>query len=544
MQTLKILVLINILAMAITFPQAKWHALVIGIDDYAKMQHLDGAVNDANDISEALRARKINSTVLLNKAAKYATVKRWWNTTLSEVLPGDTIVFTMAGHGALEPEHYPGTDNANDTERNQKDEVFVLAGYQDQGVASKERIVDQEILGWAKKATDKKARVIVLADFCYGAGATRSLTTGKNLGDALFTVRGGADLAPEDKTKRGTRSDAQLTVESPTFNNNLFIITPHENENLPIPEMQINGQVRGLASYLLGQLLRGQGDANKDGKLTLIEISRYLKQQSVVLSNKQQSVAIHPANRRVKDIAVLAHVTNTVSTHHPAGKPTVYVAGNTSDLTAVSVNYDLTKNAKTATFRWDRANNTVTKSGIGLIAYDIGNETDLLSVLANNHMVDTLRRADIPPITGNIVLSDEKHIDKTTGLVFAENDQVAIYTTIANKYRHLFLVNIAAKGAPQLVGYLPARSLQTAAHATTALTQLVGKTTVTPPFGADHLLLIALTDKALSDNPGFTPMMQKHAALSAKDRDRLVTMIKDVAKSEIGLGIVPFSTGK
>ncbi len=544
MHKFKKLSLVAALTLTATFSQAEWHALIVGIDDYASFKSLDGAVNDANDISEALKARKVKPTVLLNKNAKYAAINHWWDETLAKVLPGDTIVFTMAGHGALEAEHYPGTDNAGDSRRNQKDEVFVLAGYTNEGKASQERIVDQEILGWAKKATDKKARVIILADYCFGAGATRSMTTGKNLGDKLFAIRGGSELTPEDTTKRGTRSDAQLTVDSPTFNNNLFIITPHENENLPIPETQINGQVRGLASYLLGQLLRGEGDANKDGKLTLIEMSRYLKQQSIVLSGKQQSVAIHPANRKTKDIAVLANTANIASTNQQINKPSVYVTGNTSDLTAVSVNYDLAKNAKTATFRWDRANNTVTKSGIGLIAYDIGNETDLLSVLANNHMVDTLRRAAIPAIAGNIVLSQEKAIDKTTGLVFAENDEVAIYTTIANKYRHLFLVNIAAKGAPQLVGYLPARSLQTAAHATDTLTQLVTTTTVTPPFGADHLLLIALTDKALSDNPGFTPMMQKHATLSAKDRDRLVTMIKDVTKSEIGLGIVPFSTGK
>lgn len=523
--------------------QAEWHALVVGIDDYKKpFEILDGAVNDANDISDALKVHNVKPTVLLNQDAKYATISHWWDKTIEQVAKGDTVVFTMSGHGSLEPEHYPGTDNAKDKDRNSQDETFVLSGYEDAGKASKERIVDQEILGWAKKATDKGARVIVVTDFCFGAGATRSLTTGQNLGDKLFKLRSGAQINPEDKTKRGSLSDAQLSVESPKFNNNLFIITPHDKESLPIPETHIDGKTRGLASYLFGQLLRGKGDTNGDGKLTLLEMSRHLRQQSVALSGKQQKVIISPANSQTRDIAVLGEVVNTPSAERKPSKPSVYVTGKISDLGAKD--YTLAKQAKTATYRWDRKNATITKSSIGVVAYDIGNEADLLSFLANADVVNSLLNANIPPVAGNIVLRKEKDIDKTTGLVFVKNDEVAIYSGIPPKFRHLILVNIPAKGAPQLIGYLPTNQLQKPSNGTKELTQLVSTTRVTPPFGSDHLVFIALTDKAVSSNAGFKVLMKEETTLSAKDRDKLLNLIKDVPKKEIGLGIVPFSTAK
>lgn len=83
-------------------------ALVIGIDDYAHIPRLDGAVNDARDIADALRALGAETTLLVDGAATRAAILDAWTRLAGMARPGDRLIVTYAGHGSNEAEATPG----------------------------------------------------------------------------------------------------------------------------------------------------------------------------------------------------------------------------------------------------------------------------------------------------------------------------------------------------------------------------------------------------------------------------------------------------
>jgi uncharacterized protein YndB with AHSA1/START domain len=84
---------------------ADLYGLTIGIDDYEGIVNdLDGAVNDAKDVSQALESAGARKVVrLFNDDASKDAITSAWETLVAEAKPGDTIVFSYAGHGGQEP---------------------------------------------------------------------------------------------------------------------------------------------------------------------------------------------------------------------------------------------------------------------------------------------------------------------------------------------------------------------------------------------------------------------------------------------------------
>src|SRR6056297_1233631 len=115
------------------------YGLVIGIDDYAFIPDLYGAVNDAEDIADALAGSGAEVTLLLDGAATRAAILGAWEGILDRAAPGDRLVVSYAGHGSNEPEHVAGS------EEDGRDENFLLAGFAPRGAAAGERIRDDEI---------------------------------------------------------------------------------------------------------------------------------------------------------------------------------------------------------------------------------------------------------------------------------------------------------------------------------------------------------------------------------------------------------------
>ncbi|HEX9906528.1 MAG TPA: caspase family protein, partial [Propylenella sp.] len=76
------------------------HALVVGINAYDGPPKLLGAVNDAHDVSAALKASGAGIvTTLLDGAATRERVFAEWQSLVANSAPGDLLVFHFAGHG-------------------------------------------------------------------------------------------------------------------------------------------------------------------------------------------------------------------------------------------------------------------------------------------------------------------------------------------------------------------------------------------------------------------------------------------------------------
>ena len=152
-------------------------ALVVGIDHYrdfegedGALQNLGGAVNDARDIAGTLRGMGISDlTVLENRQATRESMTSAWDELLERSVPGDTVLFTFAGHGGQETEKFKGTETDG------KDEVLLLGGFRTKGPGSRERIFDNELFAWFQKAGKGGVRVIFVADSCHSGTLTRSI---------------------------------------------------------------------------------------------------------------------------------------------------------------------------------------------------------------------------------------------------------------------------------------------------------------------------------------------------------------------------------
>ena len=147
-------------------------SVVIGIDEYAELADLNGAVNDARDVASALSRSGVRDLVVLeNGAANRARIAHEWRSMSARAEPGDTLVLAYAGHGGQEPERVSGT------ERDGRDEVLLLGGFRSTGPGTRERIFDDELNQWFVDAGALDLRVVFVADSCHSGTLTSVRST-------------------------------------------------------------------------------------------------------------------------------------------------------------------------------------------------------------------------------------------------------------------------------------------------------------------------------------------------------------------------------
>src|SRR5215831_12590674 len=114
-------------------------ALVIGIDAYTHVRPLKGAVADARDIESALRGMGTRDvTVLIDAQADRASVLREISSLVQRSGSGDTVVLSIAGHGAQEPERVKGS------EPDGMANVFLLPDFDTTPAGSQQRVLGKE----------------------------------------------------------------------------------------------------------------------------------------------------------------------------------------------------------------------------------------------------------------------------------------------------------------------------------------------------------------------------------------------------------------
>lgn len=148
------------------------YGLVIGINDYQTFDTLDGAVNDAQDVADALNKIGAKQVImLLDKAADRDTIFSKWKSLTSQAKKGDILVFAYSGHGSQEPEHVANSESDS------RDENFILADFAARDRASYQRIVDDEINALFRETPDLK--ILFIADSCHSGTMTRAFAAPK-----------------------------------------------------------------------------------------------------------------------------------------------------------------------------------------------------------------------------------------------------------------------------------------------------------------------------------------------------------------------------
>ena len=245
---------------------ARVFALTIGIDEYHTIPDLEGTVNDSNDLVAALKSHPDAEIVqLLNAEATREAVLNAWNSLTDKAGLGDHLIFHFAGHGS--------TQNAIRKDAGEAmDNMFLLAGFDTKGRATRERIIDNEMAFLLRQ--EKEATILFVADSCFSGGMARSAATGPRL--SVRRLPRVVSFETGQDTLRQHIMD--LGVPPKGIPSNVMTIYASGSAK-EVPEIPIDGQKRGALSYALARALEGAADKSDDGIISAKELRRFIRRQ-------------------------------------------------------------------------------------------------------------------------------------------------------------------------------------------------------------------------------------------------------------------------
>ncbi|WP_316862340.1 caspase family protein [uncultured Cohaesibacter sp.] len=482
---------------------ARVYALVIGIDHYHHINPLQGAVNDARDVAEALDELDASDvSLLLDDEATRDSILSHWHVLTEKAGKGDVLIFHFAGHGARADAVLKGHED--------KDNMFLLVGFDESGPALSERLIDNEV--GHMLAREKEATVILVADSCYAGGMARQADK-----RAATDLRApGVDLPrSNDALTDYLRSLGE--VDPSALDHVVWLYA--QDQNKLTQEISIKGQRRGALSFAFANILRGQADKDHNGRLDISEIKRYVNKVVVKLTERRQrpsvnagdafkelslaSTPILPALEAFDEQRLRVYFDSPDARDHPQLDKVIWVDTREQ----ADIVYDATQSEliyKTGDpvgqfkeFRDARNQRAALQGAI--------NKWRLLQYLSD------LPEGQAPKLE----LSDGP---KT----YIEGENVGFSIT-SDTFEHLVLLNLTFDGQIQLVAPTLA-SGNDLASGHLAPTVPTGFTApIIPPFGADHLL--AVTSAKRAD--------QIMAALPELNQTRDISKLAQLLKTQI-----------
>ncbi len=453
--------------------------LVVGIDDYVNLPPLAGAVNDAEDIRRALeQAGAVRVHTLLDRAATREAILAAWQDIITEASPGDTVVFSYAGHGGQEPERIKGSES------DRLDETFQLAGFHTGPSGNGQRIVDDEIHKLFVNA--RHLKIIFVADSCHSGTATRGFDprAGK-----LRTRLGGYGKIVDDKLPPPDPSSAAINREQ--LDNVIFFGAVQDHELAM--EVPIDGEARGALSWSFANAIRGKADGNRDGIINTRELENYLVESVRTVSEGRQFPQMAPRGRPT-EIAFqvgkkgLGRVDNEPVDGNRKGLLGLRVVGvnDGSDIYS-GLNSVYRAEEGRADLTWDygvgdvvnATGDVVARLGARARASDIQGLVDKWLLLR-----DLRNMSDVDPLRLRITPDHSAH---------EAGSQVSV-TLDGHKYPRLTVFNLGTDGTVQfLIPWPPSPDSRYHGKAD------VGQTFDLPfcirePFGADHLVVVSSPD--------------------------------------------------
>jgi len=343
---------------------AEPRALVIGIDKYVTVGELDGAVNDAKGIVDALRTIGVNDiTALFDTQVTRKTVQDGWDSLIKRSRPGDILFFTYAGHGGEEPEHVKGSEKSG------KDQNILFPRFNPNTDDNAERLIDDEIALMLKRAADAKLSVMMVMDACHSGTMTRGIDTRVR----KFKVRA-AKYPTIENDHIGAIDPAGANLKLEDQNDLLYLGAVQDHELAP--EVEIDGKPHGALSVSVARGLGGAADLNHNGIVTSDEIETYVRESVRILMEGQQN----PSSTRGNNISLTlpsgSAPSKPIANPFPSEAPTIAVqimnadpARPTADLLAKINGVVAAGDPGAAVLTWDiRRGHLLNKLG-DLVAY-------------------------------------------------------------------------------------------------------------------------------------------------------------------------------
>lgn len=257
--------------------------IVVGINDYPNIKKLEGAVNDAKLLSNALRKRGVDlpeSRILLNERATAEQFKQTWETVLKRAKPGDGLIVSFAGHGGQEEEFAAPKD-----EQDHKDETLIFYDF-DPNNPYRGRISDDELYALFEKAS--AYRILFIADTCHSGGMSRAASVASAL-----PTRGVLDVyKPHPPSQEYT---PPATDDSRVLSHVTYLLAT-EDEGREIPEIRVpdDAQAHGALSWAFAQAFNGAADMDHNNMVTRRELEQYIQAQVPTMTAQRQYPGLLP----------------------------------------------------------------------------------------------------------------------------------------------------------------------------------------------------------------------------------------------------------
>lgn len=278
-----------LLAEACFFPTralAETRALVVGINDYAYIRQLRGAVNDARDIESVLRKRGVRDlTVLIDREATRARLLGELDRLVGRVGPGDLVIVTFAGHGDSE---IWGREHPRDAREGEKHEVFLLRDVaipdssgrvpSEWSSGAGERIAGRELQQRFIALEGKGARTIFVADTCHGGGLARAPDFSASE-QSYRVVPAHRGFLPGQDPLAPIWAALPAAVDPLKGMPSLTLLAAVDSNNTA-PEVRIpagSTTSRGALSYAFARVLEGELDNGRDGLLLRKALYQFIR---------------------------------------------------------------------------------------------------------------------------------------------------------------------------------------------------------------------------------------------------------------------------
>ena len=496
-------------------------ALIIGIDKYSaqNVPDLAGAVADARDLARTLKKQKIKDiTLIIDKAATRTTIIKALKELAARARPQDLVIITYAGHGAQETELVAGA------EADGLDEFLVLANFDTSGTATSERLLDDELFALVAQIAKSGARIILLADACYGGGITKSLDP---RGGAL-SVRGVERVATASLRGPGKYYIApgadQLQLETARLDEHLavaqlprFTFLSAVDDKTLVPEFDIPGEKskRGAASYVFARALEGYADrgGNRDGVTSRSELIAFLRRRVKILTSSSQHTVGLPQELTSANFALFAHGSFSKKKRSQAPQ-------NSSRFSAFGDRARPSGALTTSRLFWDKRTGDVVDSNGSILAFHLP-FAQIKNVRARVEVLNRLTGYSRGRTLDVLLSPSHRHIIKGEWFNLR----------IKGLYgRYLIILNIAGNGAVQ---YLFPKG-----NADPLLQKDIYelKLRAGPPFGSDTLITIAMKRRS--------PQLEHQLQLLAKTGSAagLDELIEEHLTDNDRIGIATFTT--
>ncbi|MBX2855468.1 MAG: caspase family protein [Rhodobacteraceae bacterium] len=540
----------------------KIYTLHVGIDDYKYVPKLEGAVADAEIFADIFRTEGADVAILTDGEATLENIVTRFQTMARLAKPGDTIIFTYAGHGAQWPEQFRGE------EEDGYDEFFALANFSNRGAGVREMLLDNQVAELFQKVDDE-VTILFIADSCHSGTMTRSLDGRGRIGKARklnFTEFTEEDLGLEI-------DDSTFGVEMGDLRNVIFVAAAQEYE-LANETYEKGNKPRGALSVAVEEALRGEA-IGFDQSTSLGDLRGYVidRVRNLVGARQNPDVQFDPGYLR--QLAANRPVSSSLLTR---GLGRMEFIESQADLAAVAASTPGTPSASRAPLS-DALGLTKTKLVIeGPGAAQAGVEAekfativrnradaDLLWDLERREMVDiatddmigtvpdlTMARrvadkhravaalqgwAPKRPLHTRIIALDSRLPDDVR---FRDGQSVQLGIewpdAAVAPFPHITIVNLANGGEVQYVfpAGQPSRRLSPE-----QLKVEIGPFPITRPFGADHVVVFASTE----------PLTEFHQALETIHNKPAITRFVELidqhaAGANVRVGMTPLFTSK